>query len=427
MIALDRQYVWHPFTQVKIAPEPIHIVSGKGTQLFDAQGKSYLDVNSSWWVNLHGHSHPYINSMITTQLEKLEHVIFTDFTHEPAVELARRLIQHLPSMGKVFYSDNGSTANEVALKIAIQYWHNQNPNTKKTKVIALRGGYHGDTFGAMSSSDSVFKTPFKKHLFETLLIDPPLEGLEERSLSQMEEYLQHGQVACFIFEPMIQGVAGMRTFSKAGLNGLLKLCQKYDVISIADEVMTGFGRIGPLFACQDLELQPDLITLSKGITGGYMPLGATLCKEHIFAGFWSDDRTKLLMHGHSYCANPIACTAALASLDLLEQQSCDANRKELEKAHRVFQARIEGHPFVKRCEAIGTIFVLEYPPKDGEGYYSTASDKIKTYFHQKGILTRPLGNVFYLNPPYCISAEELNYVYETIESTLETPLWEMNF
>ncbi len=422
----DRKYAWHPFTQVKIAPEPVHIVRGYGTLLYDAYGQSYIDVNSSWWVNLHGHCHSYMNAKINEQLEKLEHVIFTDFTHSPAIELAERLIKLNPHMGKVFFTDNGSTANEAALKIAFQYWHNKGLSDKKRKVICFKNGYHGDTIGAMSSSGKTdFNKPFRPYLFESTAIEPPIPGKEELSIQSIKEVLELGDASCFIFEPLVQGVAGMRTHNKKALETILSLCKEHEVITIADEIMTGFGRTGPLFVSDNLAVKPDIMTLSKGITGGYLPLGATLCKEWIYEAFVSEDRSKAFLHGHSYCANPIACSAALASLDLLENERCAQQRKFIENNHKTFLKQLKGHPFIKRTEVLGTLFALEYNPPHSAGYFSFLSESIKQYYFRNGIICRPLGNVFYLNPPYCITQKELDQVYNTIETTLENPLWTM--
>ena len=285
----DRMYIWHPFTQMHTEADPIPIIKGKGAYLYAENGRRYLDGISSWWVNLHGHSHPYIVEKIHAQAEVLEHVIFAGFTHPPAIELAERLISLLPEgMSKIFYSDNGSTSIEAALKIALQYWRNQQKN--RGKIICLKGSYHGDTFGAMSAAGkNAFNRPFWSHLFPVEMIDAPLKGNEERSLGQLTEIFNKEEAACFIFEPLILGVGGMVMYPAEGLDSLLKLCREHEVITIADEVMTGFGRTGTLFACGQLREKPDIICLSKGLTGGFLPLGVTACKKHLFDAFLSKD------------------------------------------------------------------------------------------------------------------------------------------
>ena len=362
LIQKDLSSIWHPFTQMKNVRPPIPIVRAQGCTLFAEDGKTYLDGISSWLVNLHGHAHPYIAQKIKNQAEILEHVIFADFTHAPAVNLAERLLSLLPGkMGKIFYSDNGSTAVEAALKIAIQYRHNLDPLTKRKKVICFHKSYHGDTFGAMSvSSKNLFNKPFWSHLFSVECIDAPYAGKEEDSLTQLKRILEKEDCACFIFEPLILGIGGMRIYPKEGLNALLKLCREKGVLTIADEVMTGFGRTGPLFACEVLTEEPDMICLSKGLTGGFLPLGATACKEYIFEVFLSTDLSRAFLHGHSYTGNPLACTSALASLDLLEKISCSLQRKMIETSHKAFCLKWKDHPKLLRCEYLGTILALEY-------------------------------------------------------------------
>lgn len=420
LIAKDRDCIWHPFTQMKTAHPPIPISKAKGVYLYEENGKSYLDAISSWWVNLHGHANPYICQRIASQAEVLEHVMFADFTHAPAVELASRLLQLIPgNMSKVFYSDNGSTAVETALKMAIQYWYNQNPKTPKTKIICFKNGYHGDTFGAMSAAGkNHFNQPFQKHLFAVEQIDVPLKGQEEKSLNQLKSILKKNDSACFIFEPLVLASGGMIIYPAEGLNRLIQCCKQHDVLTIADEVMTGFGRTGTLFACERLDVQPDLICLSKGLTGGFLPLGATICTEKIFNAFLSDHRNHALLHGHTYTANPLACTSALASLDLLLEDACVKQQEMIAACHQDFCGQWKSHPKLKRCECLGTLLVLEYDVGDAS-YFQPIRDKLYHFFLNRGILLRPLGNVLYVLPPYCISKEELCKIYDHIAVTLE--------
>jgi adenosylmethionine-8-amino-7-oxononanoate aminotransferase len=418
LVEKDRACIWHPFTQMQTAHPPIPIVRAQGIYLYAEDGSRYLDAISSWWVNLHGHAHPYIAQKIQSQAEVLEHLIFADFTHAPAVELASRILSLLPgNLSKVFYSDNGSTSVEVALKIALQYWHNQ--NIPKTKIICFKNGYHGDTFGAMSAAGkNGFNRPFWNHLFEVESIDPPLKGQEEASLFQLQSILDQNDVACFIFEPLILGSGGMIIYPPQGLDRLIQCCKQHQVLTIADEVMTGFGRTGTLFACDQLLEQPDLICLSKGLTGGFLPLGMTVCTEKIFNAFLSHQLQHAFLHGHSYTANPLACSSALASLDLLLENDCALRRKQIETSHHSFCQKWRSHPKLKRCETLGTILALEYRAKN-DSYFSSLRDFLYHFFLSRGILLRPLGNVLYILPPYCIRKDELHFIYDQIALTLQ--------
>lgn len=416
----DSKFVWHPFTQMKTARSHIPIVRAKEARLYDAEGRRYLDGTSSWWVNLHGHAHPKMIAKITEQAEQMEHVSFADFTHPPAIDLASRLIALLPGdMSKIFYSDNGSTANEVALKMALQYWYLKNPRNPKTKVICFKDSYHGDTFGAMSASGkNIFNRPFWTHLFDVATIDPPLKGYERTSLHQLQTLLSQEEAACFIFEPLVLGTGGMITYPPEGLDPLLSLCRAQHVLTIADEVMTGFGRIGPLFACEMLHEKPDFICLSKGLTGGFLPLGATACTEQIYQAFLGDSLLQAFLHGHSYTANPLACASALASLDLLLHEACAAQRKSIAASHQSFCRTFSPHPKLKRCESHGTLLILEYKTDNGS-YFNAMRDKLYYFFLDRGILLRPLGHVLYVMPPYCMQSDELQEIYNAIALTLE--------
>lgn len=403
--------IWHPFTQMQTARTPIPIARGSGIYLYGEDGKRYLDGISSWWVNLHGHSHPHIVEKIKAQSDKLEHVIFADFTHAPALDLASRLMPLLPGdMAKLFYSDNGSTAVEVALKIALQYWYNQ--KIDRTKVICFKNSYHGDTFGAMSAAGrNGFNQPFWKQLFEVESIDPPIKGQEEKSLQQLQAILNKGEAACFIFEPLILGSGGMIIYSGSALERLIQCCHEHEVLTIADEVMTGFGRTGTLFACEQIQEKPDLICLSKGLTGGFLPLGATVCTEKIFNAFLGEHFHQAFLHGHSYTGNPLACSSALASLDLLLEPSCLEQRIMIASCHQTFCET--WHTRFKRCESIGTILALEYISE------ISIRDRLYDFFLSQGLLLRPLGNVVYVMPPYCIQKEELEWIYSKIILTLD--------
>jgi adenosylmethionine-8-amino-7-oxononanoate aminotransferase len=323
-------------------------------------------------------------------------------------------------MSKVFFSDNGSTAVECALKMALQYCYNHDSKTKRIKIIGFKGGYHGDTFGAMSAAGkNEFNHPFWGHLFEVEQIDPPFRGKEEISLNQLRTILQKNEVACFIFEPLVMGAGGMLMYPAEGLNALLELCHEFDVLTIADEVMTGFGRTGTYFACDQLKFCPDLICLSKGITGGFLPLGATLCSEKIYRAFLDDSLKKAFLHGHSYTANPLACSSALASLDLLLESCCLEKIQKISLLQQAFCQKWNRHPKLNRCESTGTILALEYQMGESSSYYASKRDFLYDYFLNQGILVRPLGHVLYILPPYCILEEQLEYIYEKLEHTLE--------
>lgn len=420
---LNKNCVWHPFTQMQTAEAPIPILRAQGAYLYAEDGRRFLDAISSWWVNLHGHSHPYIADRIRAQAAELEHVIFAGFTHRPAVELASRLLELLPgSMSKLFYSDNGSTAVEVAIKMALQYRYNQHKAGEKSQLICFKQSYHGDTFGAMSAAGkNAFNRPFWSHLFDVHQIDPPLKGNEEATLEQLKCILQRKDSACFIFEPLILGSGGMIIYSAEALDAMIALCRQYGVLTIADEVMTGFGRTGTLFACQQLKEPVDIMCLSKGLTGGFLPLGATACQEHVFNAFLGDTLQTAFLHGHSYTGNPIACSSALASLDLLLQPDCFKQREMISQCHSAFCSEWGSHPKLRRCEVLGTILALEYKVESvmGGTYFQPLRDKLYSYFLGKGILLRPLGNVLYLMPPYCIEEAELQEIYAHIILTLE--------
>jgi adenosylmethionine-8-amino-7-oxononanoate aminotransferase len=368
-------------------------------------------------VNIHGHAHPYIAQKVFEQLKKLEHVIFAGFTHEPAIELAERLLKLLPdNQAKVFYSDNGSTAVEVAIKMCLQYWHNQ--GNHRTKILALKNAYHGDTFGAMAvSGRSAFTAAFDSLLFEVEFIDLP----DESNISDLKSQISNikSDLACFIFEPLVQGAAGMIMYEAKYLDELMQHCRNEGVLLIADEVFTGFGRTGKPFACDHLDTKPDVMCFSKGLTGGTMAMGLTTCTQQIYNAFLSEDRLKTLFHGHSYTANPVACSAGLASMDLFLEDSTQKNIKRIEDSHRKFGAKIGSHPRVRTVRQTGTIIAMEWETGTDTSYFSSLRDRLYTYFLDAGIILRPLGNVLYILPPYCITDDQLHYIYAKIENALE--------
>ncbi|MFT6746520.1 MAG: adenosylmethionine-8-amino-7-oxononanoate aminotransferase [Glaciecola sp.] len=414
----DEKYIWHPFTQEKTASLNIPIKKGKGVWIYDEDDKKYLDAISSWWVNIHGHAHPYMRKKIDEQLGELEHVIFAGFTHPKAIEISERLITKLgDGFDKVFFSDNGSTSNEVALKMSFQYFYNQ--GKKKTKIIAFKDSYHGDTYGAMSvGGRSDFSKPFEDNLFDVFHLDVPTDQNFQQVRKQLIQFLNSGDVAAFVFEPLVLGTAGMITYKVKHLNELMSMCKAKGVLNIADEVFTGFYRTGKLFAHQYLNIKPDLICLSKGLTGGYLPLGLTITHQKIYDAFYSEDKKKAFFHGHSYTGNPLSCAAACASLDLLENQETLDGVKRIVQKHKDFIKVLQTRKEVQGVRQIGTILAFDLKSSTGTSYFNKSRDKLYQFFIDKGILMRPLGNTLYIVPPYCISSNELDLLYNAIKSLL---------
>ncbi|PSR10772.1 MAG: adenosylmethionine--8-amino-7-oxononanoate transaminase [Bacteroidetes bacterium] len=417
----DQQVIWHPYTQMKTAGAPLPIVRGAGSYLYHEDGTAYLDAVSSWWVNLHGHAHPYIAEQVSAQLLQLEHVIFAGFTHPPAVTLAERLLQHLPSrQARIFYSDNGSTAVEIGIKMARQYYYNQGEQ-QRCRLVAFEEAFHGETFGAMSASgDHDFNRAFQDQFFEVWRIPAPTTPDRARqALALLEGYLQTGEVYAFLFEPLVLGAGGMLMYEASVLDELIACCHRYGALCIADEVMTGFGRTGRTFACDYLREQPDIMCLSKGLTGGTLPLAVTTCSAAVFDAFWSEDKLKAFFHGHSYTANPVGCAAALASLDLLESRECQENIARISARHQAFRATVVDHPALVRVQQTGTILALEFATSSQTSYFNSLRDQLYYFFMERGILLRPLGNVIYVLPPYCTTDEQLADIYAAIQASFE--------
>lgn len=425
---LDRQHVWHPFTQAQTAPDPIPITSAKGIRLYAEDGREFLDLISSWWVNLHGHAHPTIAAAIAKQAHTLEQVIFAGFTHQPAAQLAHELVQCLPAgLTRVFFSDDGSTAVEVALKMALQYWRNQG-EAQRTRFLAFEGGYHGDTVGAMSvGRGSDFFSTYGSLLFEVGLLpypqtwdgDADVVSKEQAALAVLDAYLaQHGEtLAGVIIEPLVQGAAGMRMCRPEFLQQLAAKLRAAGILLIFDEVMTGFGRTGAMFAAIKAQVMPDLICLSKGLTAGFLPMSVTVASEAIYAAFLGENFDRALIHGHSFTANPLGCAAALASLQVFEDEQTLAKLPQIEAWHRQGLAQLAGHPAVQHVRVTGTIAAFDVVTADA-GYTSAVGAKLKAFFHERGLLLRPLGNVVYLLPPYCVTQDELALAYQTIGEAL---------
>jgi adenosylmethionine-8-amino-7-oxononanoate aminotransferase len=418
----DMKYIWHPYTHQKNMMAPIPIVKGEGAILFDEDKNEYIDAISSWWVNLHGHSHPYIAKKIYEQAKTLEHVMFAGFTHQPAVELAQRLIPLLPGkFSKIFYSDNGSTAVEVALKMALQFWANSGKE-KRNKVLAFNSSYHGDTFGAMSaSSRSVFTKAFNDKLFEVIFIDTPNKNNLKQIEAEIKKY--QDQIAGFIYEPLLQGAGGMKMYDGDIFTDLLNLIKNQNILCIADEILTGFYRTGKFFASEYMKDRPDIICLSKGLTGGTLALGVTACTQNIYNAFVSDDKTKTLFHGHSFTANPLACTAALASLDLLEKEDCKIKIDKIIKCNKKFADKLRITNFkkqIKNVRQFGTVVAFEIITEQSDKYLNNITASFTKFCLENGVYLRSLGNTVYIMPPYCITKKQLKKVFTVIEDFLNT-------
>ena len=413
----DEKYVWHPFTQVKTEQNPLVITHAIDATLIASDGSKYLDCNSSWWVNVHGHGNEHIADALQDQFHQIDHVIFAGVTHPKAIELAKRICEKLNNdLTKVFYSDNGSTAVEVALKMAIQYWHNQKVN--RPRILALEGAYHGDTFGAMSVGErNCFNVPFEPYFFEVSYLPFPTSEMEEEILIKAETLLKSREFGCLILEPLIQGSAGMRIYSISFLEKLTTIAKKYGTLVIYDEIMTAFGRTGKLFAFEHTQVQPDIICLSKGLTGGVLPLGLTVTTQSIFDAFLSEERVKAFLHGHSFTGNPLACAAACASLDLFEKEETWAEIDAIGKRNAAFIETIKLNPQVKDVRGIGTILAIELNDSES-GYFSQKKEIAYHYFLENGMLLRPLGNVIFINPPYCLTEDEQQYIFDVITSFL---------
>ena len=429
LVDRDLARLWHPYTQMQTAPPPIPVVRGEGIYLYTEDGRRILDGISSWWVNIHGHSHPKLNEALARQARELEHVIFAGFTHRPAVELAERLVEVLPEgLHRIFYSDDGSTAVEAALKMAYQYWSNRGEPERRL-FVSLEFAYHGDTVGTMSvSEESVFTKAFEDLLFRVARADAPYcyrcpLGLERSTcaidcLGSLEQILREekGRVAGVIVEPMLQAAGGMIVWPREFLSGVRKLCDEHKTLLIADEVMTGFGRTGRMFACEHGPVRPDIACLSKGLSAGYLPLAATVATDDVYEAFLSDDRTKTFFHGHSFTANPLGCAVGLASLDIFREEGTLQRIAALEKQLREGLEPMRSLNCVGDVRIIGGVGIVELA--EGDGYLSDIGPRLYREFLDRGLLLRPLGNVIYFMPPYVITEEETNRVIEQMGEVL---------
>ncbi len=410
IIEKDKKYIWHPYTQQTTDNYSIEIVSAKDALLIGNNNQTYIDAISSWWVTLHGHGNTAIAKSIYKQACQLEQIIFANFTHAPAVTLAEKLLSILPSnMSKVFYSDNGSTAVEVALKMAIQFWDNQG-NHQRNKIIAFKNSYHGDTFGAMSVSNrGVFTLPFHNRLFDVVFIDIPTEHTLPHIIHAIKELAS--SAICVIYEPLVQAAGGMILYEEQYLDSFLKVVKQEQIVCIADEVMTGFGRTGKLFAHDYLSISPDIICLSKCITGGFLPFAATICSASIHAAFIHEDASKTLFHGHSYTGNPLGCAASLANINLLQQKKTLQKISWLTEQNKQMVPRLQSIQSVLQARCRGTILAFEIAD-DQHNYLNKIGKTITKKGLEKGIFIRPLGNTVYILPPYSITPAQLEQVYD---------------
>ena len=413
----DKKHLWHPLTQHGLNPDHLPLVRAKGSYLYDDKGKAYVDGISSWYTCMYGHCNPEITSRVKQQLDQLDQVVFSGFTHPPAIELSEKLVEILPGgINKIFFSDNGSTSVDVAIKMALQYHFNR--GEKRNKIVALENAFHGDTFGAMSVSGlSVYNGPFEDFLLEIERIPVPddlnMDALEMR----FKQILEDQDVAAFIFEPLVQGAAAMHMYRAAHLEVLMELARSHGALTIADEVMTGFGKTGRNFASDYLKEGPDIICLSKSLTAGVAPMALTCCSQNVFDAFYDKEVSKGFFHGHTYSANPLACAAALAGMDLLATETIQDSIQSIAERHVQFETEVKKHPMVKSTRSLGVIFALDLDIETER--YGNLRDRLYRFFMDQGVFLRPLGNTIYLLPPFTITDEELTLLYASILNCLE--------
>lgn len=415
--------VWHPFTQHVLEAPMKRIVATEGAYLFDEDGNRFFDAISSWWVVTHGHRHPGIMAAIREATEAYDQIIFAEFTHEPAEALAAGLLDFAPrGLQHVFYSDSGSTAVEVAIKMALGTFFNR--SVARDRIVVMEHGYHGDTIGTMSAGErGVFNAPFEPLLFGVDRLPFPEPGREQETLDAFETICRSGRVAAILVEPLVLGAGGMKFYSSAVLSALKEIAGRHSCLFIADEVMTGWGRTGTRFACEQAGVTPDILCTSKGLTGGALPLAATLCTGEIFEAHLSYDRRKTFFHSSSYTANPIACAAAVANLQVWRDEPVEARIAELAAQHARHLQRFENDKRFANVRQCGTIAALDLAVPSG-GYLAEVGPRMRRMFRERGMLLRPLGNVIYLMPPYCASAGDIAAAYEAIDEVVSLVLEE---
>lgn len=413
----DKKHLWHPLTQHKLHPENIAITKAKGCVLTDEDGNTYIDAIASWYTCMYGHCNDFITSRVSAQMQQLDQVVFSGFTHEPAIKLSEALIKILPeNQSKIFFSDNGSTSVEIGIKMALQYHFNN--GEKRNTLIAFEDGFHGDTFGAMSVSGlSVYNGPFEDFFLNVKRIPVPNGKNHDAILKTLQDLISNNKVAGFVYEPLVQGAAAMKMHNAEGLNEILKCCKKHNIITVADEVMTGFGKTGKHFASLYMQTPPDIMCLSKALTGGLLPMALTTCSQNIYDAFYSDDIGKGLFHGHTYSANPLACTAALAGIELSQSDAIQKQIQTISASHDEFGNRIKTHPKVKSIRQLGVIFALDLNIKMER--YGNLRDTLFKFFMDNGVFLRPLGSTIYIQAPYVITKKQLEKVYRVIEDALE--------
>jgi adenosylmethionine-8-amino-7-oxononanoate aminotransferase len=413
MTERSKSPIWHPFTQHALQPAMTKIASAQGAWLTAADGARIFDAISSWWVITHGHNYPTIVEAIRKQAGILDQVIFAGFTHEPAEKVARRLLAIAPpGLAHVFFSDSGSTSVEVALKMALGFFRTR--GEPRIRIVALEHGYHGDTIGCMSvGARGVFNAPYEPLLFEVERIPFPGAGAEQQTIDAFEAACRRTPPAALILEPLILGAGGMLVYSASVLRELKRICEASGALFIADEVMTGFGRTGTLFACEQAGVSPDILCLAKGLTGGLIPLAVTLCKPEIFDAHYAPDRARMFYHSSSYTANPIACAAAAANLDVWASEPVRERIATLAAAQAARLAALEGEDRLSNLRQLGTIAAVDFIVQEG-GYLATIAPRLFDFFLGRGLLLRPLGNTVYVMPPYCATPEELDAVYAAI-------------
>lgn len=405
--------VWHPFHQHGLgAPIPL-ITHGEGAALFTADGRRIVDGISSWWVTTHGHRHPRIMAAIAEQTTRLDQIIFAGWTHEPAETLARGLRAIMPAaLTRVFYSDSGSTSVEVALKMALGFWANR--GEPRHRILVMQHSYHGDTIGTMSVGErGVYNAAYTPLLFDVGTIPYPAAGAEQATLDALEAACRE-KPAAFIVEPLVLGAGGMLFYSAAVLAEMRAICARHGVLFIADEVMTGWGRTGTLLACEQAGVVPDILCLSKGLTGGAVPLAVTMASEAVYDAHLSTDRAKMFFHSSSYTANPIACAAAVANLAIWREEPVRARVADLARRQADRIARLATLPHVRDARVCGTIAALEIS-SGADGYLSALGPRLMAHFHARDLLLRPLGNTVYVMPPYGIDDADLDACYAAIE------------
>lgn len=410
---MDSAYIWHPYSLHTQNEEPLPVERGQGAWLFLPDKRALLDGISSWWTNLHGHAHPYITRSVHAQLRELHHVMFSAFTHGPAARFGELLLQILPgNQSKVFYSESGSSAVETAVLLALTYAH-QKYGGKKKKLLVLENGFHG-TFLKMGIREQWVSEELR---FNVATISAPYPGQEAASMQSLEAVLKDGDVFAILYEPMVQGTKGMQMYSVEAGNQMLEKCRTAGVLLIADEVMTGFGRTGKNFGSDHFETGPDLVCMSKGLTGGTLPMGATTCSEAVFSAFKAAPYSRDLYQSHSFSGNPLACTAALASLELLLAEDTPRDLERITQAHATFAEKVRHHPNFSAIRQCGTILALEWKIPEGK-----TEDQLATwlyrFFLSKNVLLHPLGKVLYIMPPYCIQPQELEQIYNAVNEAL---------